>query len=234
MSDSIFCSRVDIDPEGLCSFLRKNPNDLIALSDCDGGGVSNAAECDRGNNPFNKDDDNAIAGDVTLLRSCYLSSFIISGGLKLLDPRETRAEAFNNENYSIDLFRTSIDFRFAEGFMVFAIAESLTPTAFEYYAGIRQNTNFRGGMFDPALGNVKSNFTTVNGERIDVFGFFYSTEQDTQQIFISPESVGSPDTLCPVIIPRVTTGELNVCYDCTEWDELNEEVALFRPDFWIE
>lgn len=97
-------------------------------------------------------------------------------------------------------------------------------------------------MFDPTPGKVQSNFNVIQGGEQDMFGFFYATQQDTQQVFIDLTFVGSPDTICPVIIPFVTLkatqdnpdGEPCFCYDCTVLDLPGQDVSIFRPDFWNE
>lgn len=74
-SDNFFCNTTQLDAAGLCDLLRKDPESSLALLDCDGGGISNSAECDRGNDPFNSKDDNV--DDANIFRSCYVSHLLI-------------------------------------------------------------------------------------------------------------------------------------------------------------
>jgi len=56
----------------ICAFLSSDPNHPIALEDCDGGGISNKAECDAGFNPSESTDDCLAAVANTNVDICAI------------------------------------------------------------------------------------------------------------------------------------------------------------------
>ena len=55
------CTSALADGADICAFVLANPASPLALSDCDGGGVSNLIECQNGGDPLNPIDDCAAA-----------------------------------------------------------------------------------------------------------------------------------------------------------------------------
>jgi len=60
------CAAADASGFDLCAELLVNPTHPLANLDCDGGGITNAAECASGENPFDHSDDCKTAVDTNL------------------------------------------------------------------------------------------------------------------------------------------------------------------------
>ncbi|MDX2072186.1 MAG: DUF4249 family protein [Haliscomenobacter sp.] len=120
-----------------------------------------------------------------------------------------------------------LDHRFAEGFYLTVLQESLSTTAFNYWNQVKTLAERSGSMFEEPAAKIASNLRSKNvGE--EVYGYFYATAQDTLRLYIRPEQVGSPTKYCPQPpTPRIGP---TVCDNCL----LNTGSTLTKPNFWIE
>ena len=145
----------------------------------------------------------------------------------------TTFEGESSGNSSLEnffIFDAPVDYRFAEGFYIQIIQESLSEGAFKYWNDVGEVLDRDGNMFESPAGKIKSNYTNKADPSDEAFGYFYTTVQDTARLFISPEMVGNPTVLCPPDLPPPPGGgcPLAICCDC-----LSEEGSTtVKPDFW--
>lgn len=140
---------------------------------------------------------------------------------------------YNTEAFQLEYLDTFIlgavrfNYRFAEGYYLTVIQESLSKTSFIYWDNVKKIINRTGNMFDPQAGQIEGNWRNLENPDEEVFGFFYATEQDTMRLFIRPEELNSPRTLCPIEFPK---DGYELCDNCLG---VNGS-TLQKPDFWIE
>jgi len=222
VSENGFCLGAPVRNIDICDVLSKEPNHPSGLWDCDNGGVSNAIECDRGTNPLDSLDD----GETTILRrSCYLTGFESIRSLKIYDPEKDQS---GNSIFTQDLFEPTIDFKFAEGYHLQAITETLNPAAYDYFERIKQIISLTGSMFDPPAGRIAGNMTNLTTEESTVYGFFYVTEQDTVNEFVEQDTE-TQDLFC---LKDFRGMPPETCDDCTLWAGEGDNVTVIRPSFW--
>ena len=124
--------------------------------------------------------------------------------------------------------------RFAEGYYLTVIQQSLSSEAFEYWDAVAQSIERTGNLFEPPAGRIRTNFEIQSGTgNSDIFGFFYVTNETSSHFYVSPETAGSPKTFCP---PPPTPGvpgggcAVPVCCDCLS----AAGSTLSKPLFWTE
>ena len=120
-----------------------------------------------------------------------------------------------------------LDHRFAEGFYLTVLQESLSPTAFNYWNQVKTLAERNGSMFEEPAAKIVSNLRSKNAEE-EVYGYFYATAQDTLRLYIRPEQVGMPTKYCPQP-PQPRIGP-TICDNCL----LSTGSTLTKPNFWIE
>ncbi len=120
-----------------------------------------------------------------------------------------------------------LDHRFAEGFYLTVLQESLSPTAFTYWDQVKTLAERSGSMFEEPAGKIVSNLRSKNPAE-EVYGYFYATAQDTLRMYIRPEQVGMPTKYCPQP-PQPRIGP-TICDNCL----LQTGSSLTKPNFWIE
>lgn len=206
----------------ICDLLRDEPGHPAGLFDCDNGGVTNAVECDRGTNPIDSLDD----GDPTLVtRSCYITGFENISNLKLFDPAKDQS---GNSVFTQDLFEPTFDFKFAEGYYIQVITETLNQETYDYFEKIEKVTSLSGSMFDPPAGRITGNITNLNDSETTVYGFFYFTEQDTVSEFVEKD-LDIQDFFC---LRDFFGRPPDTCIDCTTWGKDGDQATIFRPSYW--
>lgn len=155
-------------------------------------------------------------------KTCYITSNIDVPNVKVFDGNQLTSSKIDD----YEIFQTTADFRFAEGYYLTIYQQSLSSEAYQYWSQIRNVTQRNGNQFEAPPGLVLSNFTNVEDKTDRISGFFYATEQDTLRLFISREMAGFRDTLCPIPSPY----QPSVCLDC-----LSEPIStLERPTWWKE
>ncbi|MBK7870524.1 MAG: DUF4249 family protein [Saprospiraceae bacterium] len=154
-------------------------------------------------------------------------------------PEPLRSEQifiYNGETFGLERLDTFpladvlLNYRFAEGFYVTFVQESLSKGAFTYWNQVKTLAERNGNMFDPPAGKVSSNVKNIKDPKEEVFGYFYATEQDTVRQYIRPEEVGFPQTYCPLPPPRTPLPGPTFCDDCL----LRSNSSLIKPVYWIE
>lgn len=138
-------------------------------------------------------------------------------------------EAHNNEDLQgFPLAEVPLDYKFAEGYYINLIQESLSPGAYEYWDQAQKLSERRGNMFEPPVAKIKSNFKNIDKSNDPVYGYFYATEQDTLHYLVRPEQVGMPRKFCPYI--KLPPGGPTRCTDCL----LQANSTLLKPEYWIQ
>lgn len=137
--------------------------------------------------------------------------------------------AFRRER--LDTFFLSdvkLDHRFAEGFFLSIVQESLSPGAFRYWSQVKTLAERSGSMFEEPAATISSNIRSIQNPAEAAYGYFYATAQDTLRVYVRPERVGSPTKYCPQPpTPRIGP---TICDNCL----LTTGSTLLKPSFWIE
>ena len=158
-------------------------------------------------------------------KTCYITENLDITQVKVLEGASQTSSLL--EDFVVH--ESVIDYRYAEGYYLQVVQESLSEGAFNYLDQVRQSIDRDGSIFQAPAGKISSNIVNVNDPKDEVLGYFYATAHDTIRMFISPEFVGNPDTLCPPSIPPSGNPcPLVVCCDCSQ--EKNSEVN--KPHFW--
>lgn len=208
----------------ICQELRNDEQSRVALMDCDQDGFTNAVECDKQTNPRDAGDFPKREDGVT--RSCYLTGFVDIPNVKIFDPASANA---SGPTLVQDIFQPKVNFTFAEGYFVRLITESINKETYTYFEEIETVLSLSGSMFDPPAAKILGNITNVTNPDIEAFGLFYATERDTQEVFVTPEMVGKPDTVCLAPFPGPPP---NYCIDCKNWARDLKLEGILKPDFW--
>jgi Domain of unknown function (DUF4249) len=127
-----------------------------------------------------------------------------------------------DEHALLDVF---LEFKFAEGYHIRHVQESLSPGAYQYWEEVKALSLRNGNMFDPPPGTIASNIRNMNDPRERVFGYFYATTQDTLPMFIWPKEMGYPNLFCAD--PKSIS---NICQNCLK----QHFSTLVKPKFWPE
>ena len=155
-------------------------------------------------------------------RVCYITERPDIVDLKLINGETLTNEQLNN----FVVFEEKVDFKFSEGYYLTIIQQSISQSAFEYWAQIKELTGKTGSMFESPAGIIKTNFKTINDTARPVAGFFYATETDTLRLYISPAFTDNERRFCP---PRKPVTH-PLCTNCLN----HPRSTLKKPAFWIE
>jgi hypothetical protein len=156
-------------------------------------------------------------------KTCYLFEQIQVDEVKVFNDQVLNFEQLD----SFVITSTPWNYRYAEGYFARIVQESLSPGAFAYWDQTQKVITRSGNMFDPPPGKLVTNIRNIEDPDIEVLGYFYATEQDTLQMYIPPERVGSPKRHCPEIPP---SSAQTLCDNCL----FATGSTLQRPKFWIE
>jgi len=159
-------------------------------------------------------------------KTCYVTS-TPPGGFTLING--SNFTGTDIKDYPI-FERAANNFIYAEGNTFILNQLSLSPTAFEYWSQVEENTTPSTTVFNNPQGNLISNFKNVNNPKERVFGYFYVSEKAVKRIFVSPEFAGLPKKVCPPQTSLPGGGIPPECCNCLE----NENSILEQPDWWIE
>ena len=137
--------------------------------------------------------------------------------------------AFNlNRLDTFYLADVKLDHRFAEGFYLTILQESLTPAAYSYWNQVKLLAERSGNMFEAPAAKIASNIKSSTDPQEAAYGYFYATTQDTLRRYVNPAQVGSPTNYCPQP-PQPRIGP-TICDNCL----LQTGSSLTKPAFWIE
>ena len=143
-----------------------------------------------------------------------------------------KINVFNGEASSLanltehPLIEIKVSHRFARGYYLTVHQQSLSEQAFEYWNKVSQIVERTGSIFEPAPGKIQGNISNPNNPEEEVFGYFYTSIQDTFYLFVPPEVANSPTPFCPgpddgIPIP-------DECYSCLTWPNS----TLDKPAYW--
>ncbi len=126
---------------------------------------------------------------------CYITEKIDVNSVSVFDGTQAQpgADAF------IRLYQQQPNWLFASGYYLHVYQQTLSQTAYDYWASVSQVINRNGNMFEPAPGTVRTNFQ-LEGDDLatdEIFGYFYCTTVDTLRLYISPQQAGNPAPACP-------------------------------------
>lgn len=208
------------DTEDICSYLRHNNDFSVAASDCDQGGASNLIECLMGTDPTRANDDEPKG----IYTSCYFTNFVNLTNSNVISINTEGNKSLAN---NVELFESSINFKYAEGYSVRFLFESVTREVGQYYQNLNQLINSTGSQFEPPKGRLVGNLINTTNPINEVFGVFYTSIQDTVGVFIEPDASFNRSPLC--LGPLSADG---FCLNCLSG--MADRKSLFPPKFWIE
>ena len=173
--------------------------------------------------------DNVLPGQPPctppIYKQCYITEITGLGDQQLWDANISILERLDD----FLVYDEAIGHRYAEGYVLHIYQESLTLSALEYWNQVKSISFRTGDMFEAAPGKVKSNFKNVADPEDDrITGFFYATERDTLSHYISPASLGYPDTLCFPLPDSVI--KPHICLDCL----VEPGSTVDKPSYWPE
>ncbi|GAB5553739.1 MAG: hypothetical protein Sapg2KO_33300 [Saprospiraceae bacterium] len=159
-------------------------------------------------------------------KTCYITQEIEVTDVKVFDGFGSSLPSLENYNLHQDRFSSF----YAEAMYFEVIQSGLSEGAFRYWNETNQVLERDGNMFEAPAGKVFSNFYNINDPDELVFGYFYATTQDTARIYVAPEVVNNPNSICN---PPPSTGPNEPppqCGNCL----ILETSTTVKPDYWIE
>lgn len=162
------------------------------------------------------------------IKTCYVTNPVDVNVVKIFDGNELNTSTLNQ--YSV--YETPIDSRFAEGFYLTVIQQSISADAFKYWDQIQQLIERTGNFFESPPGTIVSNFQNLDNPNDNIYGFFYATEEKVIRAFVSPTTAMGPTSLCPPQGPPPPGGGCGVelCCNCLS----AEQSTLEQPIWWKE
>jgi len=130
---------------------------------------------------------------------------------------------FNGNSLSSDtlinfqLVNDFIDESFSDTYYLSVLQENLPEAAYQYWNQVNLSIKRTGNMFEPVAGLVSTNIRNTAGEKDEVQGFFYATEQDTFNLRICPRDIG-------LSFSSQTCGDFNMPCPCP---------TTIPPSFWV-
>ena len=156
-------------------------------------------------------------------KTCYITSspqtnYISLNGLELSGDRV--------ENFEV--LSTGISSVYAEGYYLTVSQQSLTQTAYDYWAQVGNVVARTGDLFQAPAGKVITNLVNTEDPKEDIFGYFYATEETVRRVYVSPELADNPPLPCPA--PPSEGGQApNDCCNCSSVTNS----STVRPVWWI-
>ena len=158
-------------------------------------------------------------------KTCYITSSPVANYV-VLDGTTFSGERV--DEYSI--FQSTFNTNFAEGYYLNVFQQSLSPTAYNYWAQVNSVVNRTGDIFEAPAGKVVTNFKNIENPDDEVYGYFYVTEQREGRVYVSPELANNPTRRCPAVVPAGGTPPS----DCCNCLSLTGRSTIQRPIWWVE
>lgn len=151
-------------------------------------------------------------------KTCYVRDFLPLNEVNILKGSSVNG----NQVREFEVTETSADFRFSSGYYFTVIQKSIDANAAEYWDQIRQSIEREGTIFDVPVGAINTNIHQIQGEPVDVLGYFYTAGIDTLRHLSSREETGNQRQLCALQLVS------EACCDCL----LLVNSSLNRPTYW--
>ncbi len=123
-----------------------------------------------------------------------------------------------------EIGETNADYRFSSAYYFSVLQRSISHEAAEYWEQVKKSISREGTIFDAPVGAVQTNISQIEGNNVDVLGYFYTAGVDTIRHLASWEETGRQRNLCASVL--VT----DACCSCL----LFRNSSLEKPSFWIE
>lgn len=158
-----------------------------------------------------------------LVKVCYITEGLNLENVVTYNGGENNGDVLHD----FFLFEEPYDYRFAEGFYVTLLQESLSPAAYNYWENIGRVVSLSGTFFDAPPGKVLGNFKNIDDPSEEVYGFFYATQREMMRLFVPPADRRFA-RFCPASIEPEEEDALPTCFDCL----LKAGSTLQQPEFW--
>lgn len=198
----------------LCqAFAGGDAETLMALVDCDGDGLSNALECDLGNDPRNsRDKIDSYDSDIDPSYTCYVTKTpILENYYAEVIPQDDPHVLLNQTSA---LLQAAINHEFSEQNVLHIVVNEISKRHYQYLNG------------EISEGNLRH----TSDESFVINGFFEVTNQYTEDFIINEESNFVRPVTCKSRIFNVEQG--HVCDDCKEGLRGEGDVRFIRPSYW--
>jgi len=163
-------------------------------------------------------------------RTCYITEIPLFNEVPIADSR-----TFGDLVQEFKVYEEALGGRFAEGYYLTVYQQTISAEAHDYWSAVGALLGIEGTIFDPPVGQLISNLENTENPDDKPFGYFYAARQDTIRVFVSPQMVGEPDTICPRTFGMVSMNfdyceAAPECCNCLSIDGSRLE----QPDFWEE
>jgi hypothetical protein len=116
----------------------------------------------------------------------------------------------------------------AEGYYFIINQQSASKEAFDYWSQVSNAVNRTSDVFQSPAGKVRSNIYDMGEEGIEVYGYFFATEEHVLRTYVSPAMGRFQTNQCPNITP---SGYQSAgCCNCLEFESSTD----VKPDWWVE
>ena len=123
-------------------------------------------------------------------RLCYNFDPLNLDKVVVFDGNQAAQPILNNHF----LLEEPLDFRFYRGFYLKIVQQSLSEGAFKYWKELNSVIDRDGSFFETLPAMVRGNFKQLEKPEAIVFGYFYTTVEDSLRIFISQEEAAISHT----------------------------------------
>ncbi len=151
-------------------------------------------------------------------QTCYIRDFLPLNEVNILKGNSVNG----NQVREFEVTETRADFRFSSGYYFTVIQKSIDTNAAEYWDQIRQGIEREGTIFDAPVGAINSNIHQIQGDPVDVLGYFYTAGIDTLRHLSNRDETGDQRHLCSLQLVS------EACCDCL----LLVNSSLTKPSYW--
>lgn len=132
-----------------------------------------------------------------------------------------------------EVITVPVGYEFAEAFYGTVYQQSITENTCAYFEEVNLLLSKTGTIFDPPVGELRSNIRALSDDGGAIQGFFYVANQDTARLYITPAEVGNPRKYCPrpertPPPPTIPPGVPDLCEDCL----ISKGAQLEKPAWW--
>ncbi|MGB3799689.1 MAG: DUF4249 family protein [Lewinella sp.] len=168
--------------------------------------------------------DDAFPLNPDRTKVCYLSESIGNNRVDIVSGRDLADDRVTD----LPLFLDPINFKYAQGHLVTINQEAISQGAYQYFDQISRIGERSESIFANPPGPIVGNVTDLDGETINVFGYFYAANRAVTRVATTPAEVDNPRTFCP---PPPNNGPGNppiLCVDCLN----GPNAQLQAPEYW--